>query len=286
MERKKEPKRKSRIQKAVDHSPLRMFFLLAFACSWSCWGVGSFKNDQFFLILGSFCPALSALWIAFVRDGREGLARIIKKLGAWRQGWQWYVFCFFSTYLIIRIAIALFAVPDGRTALNADLPLKVLPLIFAYVFIFSVLGEEVGWRGYALPCLLKRHGAVKASLLLGFLWSIWHLPLFFLPGNFHQWIPFPWFLMQSIGLTLLMTYLYGKTNGSLLMASLFHTASNVTIGLMPVLPTAEDPDLTLLKGSIAGLYLLVGLIGWIERKNSYLWKPGFGSPADSNITPA
>lgn len=262
-------------KKAMTKSPMPAFFVLAYVFSWTCWILGSSKNAQAFLILGSFGPALSAVFLVTVYKGKPGIASLLKKMGDWRHSWHWYAFCLFSTFFLIRTAMVLLPLPQDRMALNANLPLQVLPLVFAYVFVFSVIGEEVGWRGYALPFLLKKYGALQASLILGFIWGLWHLPLFLLPGNFHQWIPFPWFLLQSIGLTFIMTYLYKKTNGSLLIASLFHAASNVTIGLMPVLPTADHPDLTLLKGSIVGLYLLILMLGWLEKEDAHYWLPRY-----------
>jgi hypothetical protein len=116
-----------------------------------------------------------------------------------------------------------------------------------------VLGEEIGWRGYALPRLQARYGSLLASLIIGFTWGAWHLPLFWLPGNFHQTIPPTLFLLQSVALAIIYTWLYNQTKGSLLIAHLFHAASNVTLGVLPVLPTDTGGDLT-------PLWLTVGLL--------------------------
>ena len=91
------------------------------------------------------------------------------------------------------------------------------------------------------------------SLIIGVIWGAWHLPLFWLPGNFHQTIPLSLFLLQSVALAVIYTWLHNNTKGSLLIALLFHTASNVTLGVLPVLPMDTGGDLV-------PLWLTVGLL--------------------------
>jgi membrane protease YdiL (CAAX protease family) len=93
------------------------------------------------------------------------------------------------------------------------------------VFVL-VVGEEIGWRGYALPKLLQSHSAVAANLILGILWGGWHLPTFFVPGAPQAGIPFVAFLLFTTGASVLFTWLYLHTRGSLLLATLFHGAIN------------------------------------------------------------
>jgi membrane protease YdiL (CAAX protease family) len=102
-------------------------------------------------------------------------------------------------------------------------------------FINGAWPEEWGWRGFALQPLLDRFGFVKAGLLLGTIWSVWHLPLFFMPAMDHYQMGFTgfwFFLAQSIGLSIIMTLVHTKTKQSILAAILLHMLYNLILNLM------------------------------------------------------
>ena len=100
-----------------------------------------------------------------------------------------------------------------------------------FVVFVLVVGEELGWRGYALPLLLERRSAVTASLILGVLWGLWHLPTFLVPGTPQYGLPMPAFVLLTIEYSILMTWVYLHTKGSVLSATLFHGAINLSQGL-------------------------------------------------------
>lgn len=81
---------------------------------------------------------------------------------------------------------------------------------------------------------------MHSSLILGAIWSLWHLPLFWIPGDFHQQLPLIWFLIQTVAITVLYTWIFNATGGSLLIILLVHTASNTAFGVLPMLPEAAD----------------------------------------------
>jgi membrane protease YdiL (CAAX protease family) len=167
----------------------------------------------------------------------------------------WYGISLFGTAVFVALGIGLHALLGGSLAsFSAPQPWYVAFIAFPYVLLTSVLGEEIGWRGYALPRLQARYSALVASLILGLVWNLWHLPLFAMAGNFHQDLPLSLFLLQSLVLTLLMTWVYNHTRGSLLMAHLFHTASNVTFFMLPILPTETG-------GTVRPLWLALGIAG-------------------------
>jgi membrane protease YdiL (CAAX protease family) len=110
------------------------------------------------------------------------------------------------------------------------MPISVLS---AMVFVL-VAGEEIGWRGFALPLLLERFGPWLASVLLGSMWALWHLPLFFMPSMPQFGTPFASYVPYLIALSIILTWLMQRTGGSVILATLFHGAVNtfgvVTIG--------------------------------------------------------
>jgi membrane protease YdiL (CAAX protease family) len=94
-------------------------------------------------------------------------------------------------------------------------------------------GEEIGWRGYALPRLAARMGYARASVLLGVIWAGWHLPLFLVPGLDMQGQSFPVWALSVTALSVAITWLYARTEGSLLLVMLMHSAVNQTLEIVP-----------------------------------------------------
>lgn len=248
----------SRLRRAYERYPLLVFFLLTYLISWAAWTVKALylPEGELLRILGGFGPTLAALLVTWVSSGWAGLRRLLRRLLIWRVHILWYVFSLFSTALGVLAVIGLHIWLGGAAPeFNDPMQLYLIIPAFLYVLFTSVLGEEIGWRGYALPRLQEQHGALAASLILGLVWGAWHLPLFWMPGNFHQQIPISLFLLQTAGFSVLYTWIYNNTRGSLLMAHLFHAASNTTIGVLPVLPMDTG-------GSLRPLWLVVGLL-WI-----------------------
>jgi uncharacterized protein len=109
--------------------------------------------------------------------------------------------------------------------------------------IFVALGEEVGWRGYALPALQVRYGALVSSVILGALWALWHLPLFFNPDTHYSDLPFVLQLAFQIPVAILFTWVFNSTGGSVLMAILMHAVLNASSRLWSAMPeySVEPP---------------------------------------------
>ncbi len=105
-----------------------------------------------------------------------------------------------------------------------------------YMLVFVALGEEVGWRGYALPALQARYNALLASVILGIIWALWHLPQFFNPATLYSDLPFALFAAYLIPFTVLITWVFNSTGGSILLAMLAHAVTNASTQLWKVLP--------------------------------------------------
>ena len=239
----------------LKRHPLFVFYGLTFVISWGIWiPLVVLQADHPIYRLGAFGPTLAAILLTLINGGRVGLRALLKRLLIWRVNVGWYLFSFLSTAVVALMAICLHVRLGGEAPKFND-PAQwylVIP-VFLYVLFLSVLGEEIGWRGYALPRLQARYGALGASLILGVVWGFWHLPLFWMKGNFHQGIPVTLFLLQSVGLSILFTWMFNHTRGSLLMPHLFHAASNTTLGVLPILPMNTG-------GDTRPMWLAVGLL--------------------------
>ena len=136
-----------------------------------------------------------------------------------------------------------------------------------FLFQLFLMGglEEFGWRGFALPRLQERYTALIASVVIGVVWALWHAPLFFVPGTFYSQVPPALYLLQTIGLSVMITWVYNSTGGSVLLAMMFHAASNVSMLLYPYeidievieTPLAVDVSMTIVYVVVAALLVVV-----------------------------
>ncbi len=238
---------------------LVFFFLLAYLFTWSNWlpqalnsrGVTSMEVPGFLTLLAGYGPALAAIIVALMAYGRQGLRDLFGRLLRWRVGMQWYLIALFMPAFVTLLAISINrwtggASPDFSAAGfpfgPADTPLwqKLIILFLVFTLGFDGLGEEIGWRGFALPGLLERYSALVSSLILGALWAIWHFPYALTEGTFLSEVPLYWFFISLLALSIIYTWIFVNTKGSLLLPLLFHAAGNVTSNLLPILPPAAS----------------------------------------------
>jgi CAAX protease family protein len=230
------------------------FFVLAYAVSWTCWfaAVGFSHEAQMslpaagmlrstLLLVGTFGPALAALLLTSRVEGQRGLHVLLARMLHGRVDLRWYLFAIL--YMpAIKLAVALthrFA-SGVWPRFGHEGPILIVVAILLSLPVQS--GEELGWRGYALPRLAHRLGWPFASLLLGAVWGLWHLPLFFLPGADKYGQSFLVYVVGTIAFSVAITWVYARTHGSLLLTMLMHSAFDQTIGIVSdVLAPGEKP---------------------------------------------
>lgn len=221
------------------------FISLTYAVSWTCFitalvlsgSVGSFVPALSvfrtpLLLLGTFTPSLVALGLTARDEGFLGIQALLRPVFASRVAARWYLFAIGYLPAIKVIVAIVHRVITGSWPRFGDEPWY---LIVAAIVISTPVqaGEEIGWRGYALPRLAVRVGLARASLLLGLIWACWHLPLFFIPGVDNYGQSFPIFVLGVTALSVAIAWLYANTNGSLLLTMLMHSAVNQTVGIVP-----------------------------------------------------
>jgi len=221
---------------------LLAYFLLTFLVTWSVWfaaaGLSAPGNTGFFggrgpvFLLGVFAPSLVALALTAQAEGRTGVTRLLARIGHWRVGVRWYAFAV-GYFAVIKLGAALVhRIVADEWPRFGDTPVALIMLGIA-VSTWGQAGEEVGWRGYALPRLAEYFGLGGASLVLGVVWAVWHIPLFVLPDSGSTGQSFPAYLLQVMAMSVALAFLYWKTDGSLLLAMLMHASVNNTTGLVP-----------------------------------------------------
>ena len=218
------------IKSLVKRHPLVTYFVLAYTLTWA---LAPLLTISLLLgVVGLFMPAVAAVIVSAMTEGRPRVKDLLKRLKLWRVGLRWYVVALGLPVLLSAGGVVL-SILLGAPAQVEFSPISPLTMV---IFVL-VVGEEIGWRGYALPKLLQKHSAVMASLILGVLWGGWHLPTFFIAGSPQASIPFLAFLLFTTGASVLFTWLHLQTQGSLLIATVFHGAIN-SFGFVN---TALDP---------------------------------------------
>lgn len=184
--------------------------------------------------------------------------------------------------LAVPLDLALGGAAPGFEQLKSLLANPLLwPLVAFISFMSGPWSEEFGWRGYALDPLLKRFGLLRGSAFLGLIWGVWHLPLYFMPGTWHAEMGFKpagfWaFLVFSLGLSMLMTWVYLRTDRSILAAMLVHFTSNFSAQLIgPFSDRVEILRALLLLATGLTALLLLGQRGRARKLPTLEW---FGSP--------
>ena len=228
------------------------FFALTFAWSWTCWLLSPAVKTQspslaaMPMFAGSFGSSLAAVLVVANAGGRAGLrawfGRCLQWPVGWRQGWSWMALAFLLPAALTALAAALHIALGGsiRPSPAAGHILMTAANAFLVFLLGGPLGEEPGWRGYALPSLQDRCDWRVASLGLGLVWGVWHLPLFFIAGTSQALTPLALFLLSVVAMSVVFAWLVNRTAGSVVAATLPHTGINFWPSIIPVLPTDES----------------------------------------------
>lgn len=208
----------------IKQHPVATYFVLAYAFTWLL--LPLLLVNLALGVFGLLMPAVAAIVVVGLSEGKTGLKQLLRRVLIWRVHPLWYGVALGLPILLSVLAVGLGRLWGWPVQMQTA---KLTPLLIA-VFVL-VVGEEIGWRGFALPQLLQRYSPLTASLLLGVLWAGWHLPMFMIPGTPMFELPFTAYLGWVVGLTFLFTWLYQQTQGSLLLATLFHGAVN-SLGVM------------------------------------------------------
>lgn len=179
---------------------------------------------------------------------------LLKRLVKFDVSLRWLAFALFFM-AVVKLLVAL--ITRLSTGLWPTSRMDLLPLMFAAA-IFSTLsggqvGEELGWRGYALPRMAQSVGLGPASVLIGMIWAAWHLPLFFILTGDTFGQSFPFYLLQVTAISVAISWIYMKTDGSLFVTMLLHAAVNNTKDVVPSAVT----------GAMNPWQLHASLVGWL-----------------------
>jgi membrane protease YdiL (CAAX protease family) len=213
----------------VRRHPLITFFVLAYALAWWIWILYAF-NITFLGPIFALGPFLAAIIVTALTRGTAGLKALLSRMVRWRVGLGWYAAALLLPVAVYVVAVSLNILlgASASTAEQFGSWYLIFPL-FAYSLLFPLsgaFGEELGWRGYALPRVQARLWALSAALVIGVIQTAWHLPLFM---SDRSTSPVP-LIVGYMGLGILATWVFNNTRGSVLLTMLLHASFNTNAG--------------------------------------------------------
>ncbi len=256
--------------------PIVAFFALAYAVSWAMllvlYGLLGLPA-ALVILLQTLGPTIAALVMAGMLDGPAGRRRLLARIRIWRVARRWYAFALLG--IPAASILAAMVIPGALIGLGDASVVKpaIEFLVYMAVGFFSgPLFEEPGWRGFALPRMQARMGALRATLVLGALWAAWHLPQYLVP----EWadenggldpVLIVTFLVMVVAIAPVMTWLFNRTQGSLLLVMLAHASINAALAAFVVASSALAVGLLAL-GSLSVVLIVAtrGRLGYVPSE--------------------
>ncbi|NRT36120.1 hypothetical protein BJV38_001296 [Clostridium beijerinckii] len=220
------------IERVNEHKKV-VYLMSTFFLTWIFWILSFTSNslslNAIFRTVGSLMPSLIAIIFTSYFYGRIGLRRFLKKLTIWKVNPLFYVFILFYSISSFYVPsfICLIAGADYKIHIknqifgfNLDNPLSLLACLLVLLILGGPLGEELGWRGFVLPILQEKYSQLFSGVIVGVIWTCWHIPMFLF--HIQGYDNFIVYLLQTISLSIIYTWIYNHVKGSLLIPVLYH----------------------------------------------------------------
>lgn len=200
-------------------------------------GVNGVPTLHFQHALGALGPITAAFLVSASECGRAGPSDLLRRMVQWRRRLGWVAVGLIAPFVLLALALVGASLLGGESlswshfGRSGEFPRFSALGFFAYNIVSFGYGEEVGWRGFALPRLQARHSALVSSLLLTCGWALWHAPLFLYRPGYTQMNGAGiagWFFSLVTG-AVMLTWLYNGSRGSILVVALFHAAVDVSV---------------------------------------------------------
>jgi membrane protease YdiL (CAAX protease family) len=273
------------LQESMWGAVVTRFIILAYGISWFFWvpavviwlrmGIEPPWWLYVAALLGAYGPSVAAIIVAQHEGGGEGRRSLLRMLSVWRAGWAWWAVAVLGFPAMLLAAVALYGMTGGVVGeFAAGSWYLTIPVVMLTALPFGPLGEELGWRGYALPKLQERHNALVSSLIIGALWAFWHLPVFWAPGAALAPgtpvgpVSVGSYWLSVTGTAILFTWLFNNTRGSVLLAIILHLSVNasgrIIFPMFPDLGSDGTAAVTMWSNVVkwAVVILVVAVFGW------------------------
>ncbi|WP_417194969.1 CPBP family intramembrane glutamic endopeptidase [Bizionia sp.] len=226
-----------------------IFLLITIIWSWTFWVIGlnyltdginqeSIGEFLIFFFTGLYGPTISGIVTALIFDGLNGVLNLFKKVFIWNIPFKYYLYIILLPIFFILIGIGIYKTFIGDIGSFDITAFLSIPAVLWAGLYAGPLGEELGWRGFLLPELQKKHTNLKSAIIIGVIWFIWHIPLWRAPfgtlvsGESISFLPVITYFIMLMCLSIIITWLVINSKGSVLVAILFHLSINAGIALL------------------------------------------------------
>ncbi len=246
-----------KLSKSINKHPLVAYFALAFLITWililplalSAQSLIRSRISEHWHFLGAFGPIGAALIVTAISDGKIGISKFFESMTCRKVNPIWFLISVFSPFVLFLLSMFILRIfsnswPDfGKLVSGKYTTLAWIGGSLLSAIAYGI-GEEAGWRGFALPRLQRRHSALWATFILSIFWAIWHIPMFFYRFEFGIGQVVGFFIGLFAG-AIWLTFLYNSTGGNTLMVAFWHTGWNlvnilalvVSIGVVSIMST-------------------------------------------------
>ncbi len=248
---------------ATTKQQLITFFVLTYGLSWLFFFIGHKTQILPIILLGIWAPSLTSIGLTLYFFGKKGLSKMFGRFKRVRIKWYWWI-------LLLLLPVTIHFVGRSLWQLFYDGEINPFHLNPAYwlgaiipSFLIAGFGEELGWRGFALPRLQRNFSPIKAAFILATVHLLWHLPTYWIGQGMHN-VPFIFILVFVFPWTFIFNWLYNRSGGSLIFAVGFHAISNASLSIIRFMPLDSEVPITpklltqwSLPADLSGPYLAV-----------------------------
>lgn len=263
----------------IKYRGLSLFFVLAFLLPWAVWGTTIAEQKG---VISWHVPSALAFWLgltaatfgaAALSGGWPAVRDVLLRMVRARVGWHWYALALLFTPALAVLATLVVRLIGGAAPVGADVQAAALPGVFAFNLWLFLLTEEAAWRGFALPRLQTRMSPLGAALVLGLIWGVWHLPLFLTEGTFQAGLPFLGFMVSILATSVTVSWLFNRARGSVLVAAVFHAATDVTIAYTGVMGSTTVFWVFVLAQCLLAAVLATGMLAPVPSSGPLVYEP-------------
>ena len=273
------------LQNNDKRTDLFLFIAITFLFSWLVWLPSVLDSQEIISLpqwvglvtnIATFGPMIGAVVVVGIRSGKAGIKNLLAKMLNTKFKKTWWIAIILLIPVISGLSYAI-AVPITGDTWETGFAWSLLVNVIIMFFVGGPLGEELGWRGYMLERLQKKRNALASSLIVGFIWGVWHLPLHFMTGTTQEYIPIWAFILLQMVISILYTWIYNNTK-SVLAVIIFHWVGNAAAMLIPfwqkgfiwgeiTLPNYWIPSIGMLIVFGLNLIVAVAIIAVFGMKN-------------------
>lgn len=263
----------------VKYRGLNLFFVLAFALPWAVWGTTIAQQRG---VISWHVPSTLAFWLgltaatfgaAAISGGLPAVKDVLLRMVRARVGWRWFALALLLTPALAALTILIGRLAGATPRVGAAVPSSALPGLFVLNLWLFLITEEPAWRGFVLPRLQTRMTPLGAALLLGLVWGVWHLPLFLTEGTFQASIPFLGFMVSILATSVMVSWLFNGARGSVLVAAVFHAATDVSIAYTGVMSAPTSFWIFVLAQCVLALALATTMLARVPRGGPLVYEP-------------